>query len=81
MKNLAIYDNGGETFDRITIVFLNEKRKDREGKFLYNAIASSETGAGFFQHTEAMRGKHLGKKITFDKLTPELQARIKNYLQ
>ena len=81
MKNLAIYDNGGETFDRITIVFLNEKRKDRDGNYLYNAIASSQTGSGFFQHTEAMRGKHLGKKITFDKLTPELQARIKNYLQ
>ena len=81
MKNLAIYDNGGETFDRITIIFLNEKRKDREGNYLYNAIGSSHTGSGFFQHTEAMRGKHLGKKITFDKLTPELQARIKNYLQ
>ena len=81
MRNLAIYDNGGETFDRITIVFLNEKRKDREGNYLYNAIASSETGSGFFLHTEAMRGKHLGKKITFDKLTPELKARIKNYLQ
>ena len=60
---------------------LDEKRKDREGNYLYNAIASSLTGSGFFQHTEAMRGKHLGKKIIFDKLTPELQARIKNYLQ
>ena len=27
MKNISIYDNQGETFDRITIVFDNKKTK------------------------------------------------------
>ena len=41
--NISIYDNFGKSFDNITIVLNNEKRRDRNNKFIYTAIASSET--------------------------------------
>ena len=75
MKNISIYDNGGKTLDRITIIFDKEKRHTKDG-IIYNCIAASENGSGFYQHSEGMKGKHLGKKITFDQLTPELQNKL-----
>ena len=80
MKNISIYDNGGKTFDRITVIFDKEKRVTKDG-ILYNCVASSETGSGFYIHSEAIKGKHLGKKITFYQLTPELQKLIKKELE
>ena len=77
--NITIYDNFGKSFDNITIVLNNEKRRDRNNKFLYTAIASSETGAGVFMHTEVNKGRHLGTKIKFSSLTNELQNRLINY--
>lgn len=74
-KDLTIYDNGGESFDRITVVFNNTKRKEGNLNF-YNAIGSCETGKTFYQHTTAQKGKHLGKKIQFFELSDELQKRI-----
>ena len=78
MKNISIYDNKGETFDRITIVFDNKKTKTKEG-FIYEGIGASEDGLGFLQHTICMKGKHLGEKITFQELHKNLQEFINNY--
>ena len=79
MKNISYYDNGGKTFDRITIVFNDTKTKAPDGNVLYEAIGSSLNGSGFFQHCYAVKGRHLGKKITFDELSPGLQQRIISY--
>lgn len=81
MKNVTIYDNGGKTYDRITIVFLDTKSKPLYcGRFYdYECIGSSETGDGFFQHSNCQRGPHLGKKINFSDLSPELQNKLNNY--
>ena len=75
MKNITIYDNGGKTFDRITVIFDKEKRQTKDG-ILYNCVVSSETGSGFYQHSEAMKGLHLGKKIDFNKLSLPLQNKL-----
>ena len=75
MKNISIYDNQGETFDRITIVFNNKKTKTKEG-FIYEGIGASEDGRGFLQHTICMKGKHLGNKIDFSKLSLPLQNKL-----
>ena len=75
MKNISIYDNQGETFDRITIVFNDRKRATKDG-ILYECIAASENGSGFFLHSEAMKGIHLGKKIDFSKLSLPLQNKL-----
>ena len=75
MKNISIYDNGGKTLDRITVIFDKEKRQTKDG-ILYNCIVASETGSGFYLHSEAMKGKHLGKKIDFNKLSLPLQNKL-----
>ena len=71
---IRVYDNGGETLDRITIVFLDFE-KERNGE--YQAVAASETGAGFYSHTSCMLGKHLGREISFSDLDPRLQKMVK----
>ena len=75
MKNISIYDNGGKTLDRITVIFDKEKRQTKDG-ILYNCIVASETGSGFYLHSEAMKGRHLGNKIDFSKLSLPLQNKL-----
>lgn len=80
LKVVAIYDNGGKTFDRYTIV-VNVRRRNKEGVWLYDCIGSSETGAGFFTWSECIRGKHLGNLVPLSALSPELQQRINHELK
>ena len=75
MKNISIYDNGGKSYDRITVIFNDRKRVTKDG-ILYECIATSETGNGFYLHSEAMKGRHLGKKIDFSKLSLPLQNKL-----
>lgn len=77
-NKIVIYDNEGETYDRITVVLKNRFRY-KDGKRIYEALGCSESGFGFFQHTEAMRGGHLGKIISFKELSEELQERLTDY--
>ena len=75
MRKLAIYDNGGETLDRYTIVNLSTKERDIFGSrfYTYEAIAASKLGLGVYLHIHCQRGKHLGKKIEFRELSEGLQ--------
>ena len=71
MENLRIYDNGGETFDRYTVVLLNEKH----GRF-YDCIGLSDNcdrPDGFSQYCTCEDGRHLGKKIKFTELPENVQ--------
>ena len=87
MKHLKIYDNGGSTYDRITAIDTEPTARigryiAGEGIHFYDKfcyVGASETGEGFYQHGEIDRkniGKHLGKKVSIDSLTPELQLRF-----
>ncbi len=79
-KNITIYDNMGETYDRVTVVFNDTKRVAVGGIGLeYDALGCSETGVGFFMHTTAMKGSHLGKKVKFSDLHSELKDKLDNY--
>jgi hypothetical protein len=64
MKNLRIYDNGGATFDRYTVVYMD--RPEYDG--FYECLGMSENALGFCQHSSAMIGSHLGKPIKFKEL-------------
>ena len=75
MENISIYDNGGKSYDRITVIFNYRKIVTKDG-VLYECIAASETGSGFYLYSEAMKGKHLGKKIDFSKLSLPLQNKL-----
>lgn len=77
-NKISVYDNGGKTFDRYTIVLLETKSKPLfGGKYYdYECIGSSENGTGFFMHSTCQLGRHLGKKIKFESLPKELQERV-----
>jgi hypothetical protein len=66
--NIKIYDNGEESFDRYTIVFLCEP--ERQPGF-YAAFGMSENPfhpQGFGQWCTAQDGAHLGKRINAEDL-------------
>ena len=75
--NVRIYDNGGESFDRYTAVYLNESA----GNGMFNArgmSANPNHPQGFGQLTSAMDGEHLGKRIEFDELPIDCQNLVKS---
>lgn len=70
---LSIYDNGGKSFDRYTIIDNGSKLPSG----LYEAIGSCETGVSFYLHIECSKGSHLGKRVNLSELTNDLQRRLK----
>jgi hypothetical protein len=61
-QRIRIYDNGGKTLDRYTVIFL-DLEKERDGS--YQARAMSENPFhGFGMWCSAFAGRHLGKRIT-----------------
>ena len=78
LKVIAIYDNGGKSLDRYTIV-TNDivAQHPFTKKYTYSALSASEAGAGVFMWVLCERGKHLGKKINLSDLSKDLQDRIK----
>jgi hypothetical protein len=71
MTKLHIYDNGGETLDRYTIVY-----GDKDERGFFECIGASQTGAGVYLHSDCTKGRHLGKKITFNDLDKDLQRML-----
>lgn len=68
---LRVYDNGGKTFDRYTILPPRYAKGYKERNGLWEAIGSSECPfhpQGFGMHIAAAAGYHLGKRIHWDTL-------------
>ena len=69
MKDLlnihSIYDNNGDTFDRITVV-LNEYH-DRQ-KLFNVCLGISLDGVAFSQFSSCQIGSHLGNKVKWEEL-------------
>jgi hypothetical protein len=71
-QEISIYDNGGKTADRYTVVYL----ENCLGKELYECRGMSEHPThpqGYGQLGSATPGRHLGKFIEFDELPKECQ--------
>jgi hypothetical protein len=62
---LEIRDNGGETFDRYTIVLNTRFTHSRP---TFECIGQSVDAIGYDQMGEALPGEHLGKLIAWDDL-------------
>lgn len=71
--NLRIYDNKGATMDSITCVFMDEPERGHNN---YQALAMSWNCVAFCQHTTAMPGRHLGKRVNFEDISEECQNAI-----
>lgn len=75
---LRIYDNGGKTFDRYTILpprYAGGAYRER-APGTWTAIAASEKPyhpQGFGQHVSAMPGRHLGRRIRWCDLPDDVQ--------
>ena len=77
MKIIAIYDNGGETLDRYTVVIDNTTDDT-----LHDMLGLSEGGEGFSQWTTGQYygggqpNKHLGRLVQFTTLSGKTQKHI-----
>jgi hypothetical protein len=81
IKDIKIYDNGGATFDRFTVVFMNTLNPINK---LYDALAMNETPfhpMGFYQWDMAKCGRHLGKLIKFEQLPLDCQKVITEFFK
>lgn len=66
-QRIRCYDNGGKTADRYTVVYL----EDRERDGTYTCVGMSAEPfhpQGVGQHSTAMLGRHLGRRISFEAL-------------
>lgn len=89
-KNLRIYDNGGETQDRYTIVFTGKYKKDKDhnNNTWYKYMGLSENPyypTGVCEYGEAKNiidrptYSHLGKKIPYSKLPFDCKKLVVEY--
>jgi hypothetical protein len=77
---IACYDNGGESFDRYTVVYMDERDGcpslplGRGNLFACIGMSSEPFHPqGFGQHSTAMPGPHLGRRIAFASLPEDCQ--------
>ena len=76
-SKMKIFDNGGETFDRYTVVFTDVK----ETRDSFYALGMSENPyhpQGFGLHCDAIPGDHLGKEIEFLDLPYDCKRMVEN---
>jgi hypothetical protein len=80
MMPIRCYDNGGKTCDRYTILparWVRGWSRRTAGGLLWEAIAASALPfhpQGFGMHIEATAGAHLGARVPFEALPPDVQA-------
>ena len=76
-QRFRIYDNGGETFDRFTVVYLSiPDGPNNEPMYL----GMGNDPRGFAQHGYCNPGNHLGALIRFDDLPDACQRLVEREL-
>ena len=80
VMKLRAYDNGGVTIDRYTVIperwIRGWSQRGISGAVLWTAVAANDYPfhpLGFGQTTEAMAGRHLGKRVPFESLPVDVQ--------
>ena len=77
--NIKCYDNGGRTFDRYTIVYLDYPERSDYTRNTFQAVGCSEHPfhpQGFGQHTCCEAGLHLGEEVEFDTLPEDVKKLV-----
>jgi glycine cleavage system aminomethyltransferase T len=70
------YDNGGQTPDRYTVVYMDKPERTAG---VYTAVGMNAEPfhpQGVGQHTSAMPGQHLGRRVAFAELPADCQKVI-----
>jgi len=76
---IKIYDNGGETFDRYTVVYIGSYYNG-----FYYCLGMSEnpfSPLGYCEHGLCTDGPHLGKEIDFEELPEYCQIVVRDDLE
>jgi hypothetical protein len=73
---IRCYDNGGKTADRYTVVFLKQPENQSNTFACVGMSDNPFHPQGFGQHSTAMLGRHLGKRIVFNQLPPDCQKLV-----
>ena len=68
IKIKSVWDNGGESLDRYTVVMNHSYADPRTGTIFHHALGVSENPDHFCQWTAVEEGDHLGKRINFGDL-------------
>ena len=78
--NIRCYDNGGKTYDRFTVVYMDEPDNRPN---IYASRGMSEDPfhpLGFGQMAMAMPGRHLGRRVAFESLPADCQRLVRQDL-
>ena len=70
---VAIYDNGGKSLDRYSVVLVDEPWNN-SGELTCLSLSVNAIGISMFG--SCVRGRHLGKRIPFASLTKHVQNHI-----
>ena len=76
----AVYDNGGQTVDRYTVI-LSEGDAIPPRVPCLGLSDNPDSPQGFSQYGECLEGEHLGKKISFEDLPENVQEYVKRRLE
>jgi hypothetical protein len=75
-KKIRIYDNGGKTADRFTVIYMDSPER---GVNLYECLGMDERPfhpMGIGMHGSATPGRHLGRRIKFEDLQADCQQAV-----
>jgi hypothetical protein len=86
LKITAIYDNGGKTVDRYTVVLHRVQPHPYVGvpPHVYACLSLSDdpdSPQGFSQFGPCVLGDHLGREIRFEDLPENVQEHIRKRLE
>lgn len=79
-NNIRIYDNGGKTVDRYTVIYMDEPENKPNTFNARGMCAHPFSPQGFGCSTTAMPGRHLGKRIEFKDLPKDCQKLVEQDL-
>lgn len=71
-----IYDNGGTTLDRYSVLVEDGNERWEGPNRLQTCLGVSKGGVAFSQFSEAVPGKHLGKRVKLESLDADTRAHI-----
>ncbi len=78
--SVRVYDNGGRTLDRYTVVCIGKVWDDVSNAGECCMLGVCATGHAFSQFTDGQEGRHLGKLVAWDSLPEPLQRHIAHRL-
>lgn len=74
--SVRVYDNGGETTDRYTVVMVGKKWDGLLYPGEKTALGMDEGGLSFSQWTGVHEGKHLGRRVKWEDLPRATRGHI-----